>query len=592
MPRLPLPGADEDSWGALLNDFLQVSHHGDGRLRNVMQVLNVKDYGALGNGQHDDTAAIQTALKNASAQGGTVYFPHGLYRTTTSLYVTGAANLLGEAGATLILAGAPESHEPPGCWLWINLGIRYYGDSEFASRWSGRISGLRFCVENGAVNGEGTLGVLAVHNCERYLIDNNFFDFVANGTALPAPLAIWSGNTKWAPAPCRKYGIIRGNRVVAAQDERGTEGIDQSHGASHIIIEDNFISGVGDDLIGLHGVDHVVVRNNFCSGVDGSILLSNCSDFLVDGNHIERAPAPNGSWHSGVLLNCLNELGGTCPPCSGGRIVNNELVYPAGLNSAIGMSYMMRLRGVRRTIVANNLLRCDSTNVVGFGISVEMADDIPGWVDAEGIEKQGEPAKPRWLSIHGNRSVGTVPVGMGEMVSHGDHVPGPISWRDNDGARFAAVGAASTFSVSNRVIDGSPDGLKNVIGARVPDALRLWSGAVAVTNAETAAANGGVARFCPGQRGIVFSVKITFAAPLTAGTVTVHLRKNGSFDSVDDLAVSPDTPNSKRRSYYTEAVNNRFSSADMLEVSVVGVNPLPTPLQAVVELFGMYTAND
>ena len=32
-PRLPIPGADSDTWGEILNDFLSVSHHDDGALK-------------------------------------------------------------------------------------------------------------------------------------------------------------------------------------------------------------------------------------------------------------------------------------------------------------------------------------------------------------------------------------------------------------------------------------------------------------------------------------------------------------------------------------------------------------------------------
>ena len=40
---------------------------------------NVKDYGAVGNGSHDDAPAIQAAI-NAAAAGGTVYVPAGTYK--------------------------------------------------------------------------------------------------------------------------------------------------------------------------------------------------------------------------------------------------------------------------------------------------------------------------------------------------------------------------------------------------------------------------------------------------------------------------------------------------------------------------------
>ena len=45
---------------------------------------NVKNYGALGNGSHDDTSAIQAAINSLPSSGGTVYIPAGTYMVDTS----------------------------------------------------------------------------------------------------------------------------------------------------------------------------------------------------------------------------------------------------------------------------------------------------------------------------------------------------------------------------------------------------------------------------------------------------------------------------------------------------------------------------
>lgn len=47
-------------------------------------VVNVKDYGAKGNGTTDDAASIMAAVE-AAGDGGTVYFPAGKYRVTSTL---------------------------------------------------------------------------------------------------------------------------------------------------------------------------------------------------------------------------------------------------------------------------------------------------------------------------------------------------------------------------------------------------------------------------------------------------------------------------------------------------------------------------
>ena len=37
MPRLPNVGADEDTWGNILNEFLEVEHNSDGTLKRLNQ---------------------------------------------------------------------------------------------------------------------------------------------------------------------------------------------------------------------------------------------------------------------------------------------------------------------------------------------------------------------------------------------------------------------------------------------------------------------------------------------------------------------------------------------------------------------------
>ncbi len=54
------------------------------------QVFNVKAYGATGDGVADDTAEIQAAIDAVEAAGGgVVFFPHGNYKVSSTLTVTG-----------------------------------------------------------------------------------------------------------------------------------------------------------------------------------------------------------------------------------------------------------------------------------------------------------------------------------------------------------------------------------------------------------------------------------------------------------------------------------------------------------------------
>jgi hypothetical protein len=79
-------------------------------------VVNVLDFGAVGNGTTDDTAAIQAAINsiNVTNGGGTVFFPNGVYKTTSMLTIpwtgsaitlqgTGGGDQTPDGGATVIL---------------------------------------------------------------------------------------------------------------------------------------------------------------------------------------------------------------------------------------------------------------------------------------------------------------------------------------------------------------------------------------------------------------------------------------------------------------------------------------------------------
>jgi hypothetical protein len=98
MPRLPTVGADDDNWGAILNEYLNFEHKSDGT--HNFGIFNVLSFGAKGDGQTDDTPAIQAALNAAAAVGGTVWLTPGpnAYRCNGTLYIPPHVTLKGGYG--------------------------------------------------------------------------------------------------------------------------------------------------------------------------------------------------------------------------------------------------------------------------------------------------------------------------------------------------------------------------------------------------------------------------------------------------------------------------------------------------------------
>jgi hypothetical protein len=63
------------------------------------EMTNVKDFGAVGDGTTDDTTAINAAIASLAGKGGTIYFPQGNYRITSTITLSGNSIWLQGEGA-------------------------------------------------------------------------------------------------------------------------------------------------------------------------------------------------------------------------------------------------------------------------------------------------------------------------------------------------------------------------------------------------------------------------------------------------------------------------------------------------------------
>jgi hypothetical protein len=93
--------ADVNSAAGILASKLSFTQSGTGATARTVdsklkEVVSVKDFGAVGNGVADDTAAIQAAIDAVStAGGGTVFLPTGNYKTSASLILKSKVELKG-----------------------------------------------------------------------------------------------------------------------------------------------------------------------------------------------------------------------------------------------------------------------------------------------------------------------------------------------------------------------------------------------------------------------------------------------------------------------------------------------------------------
>lgn len=143
---VPESGLTSDQLAKLANFRRELADALDGELANGgvggAGGINPQDYGAVGDGVEDDTAAIQDAIDAAMEQGLPLVFPAGTYRTSSYLYLDGARNLtIRGNGATILYPSDDESVIADGVAFTNNsarsgIYLRYCQNVE--------ITGLRF----------------------------------------------------------------------------------------------------------------------------------------------------------------------------------------------------------------------------------------------------------------------------------------------------------------------------------------------------------------------------------------------------------------------------------------------------------------
>ena len=105
---------DEDTM--ISNDATKVASqqstkaYADTKIAKGALLINVKDYGAIGDGITDDTAAIQAADAIAATGKRTVYFPNGTYMLSSSISKSAGVSYSGESMLGTILLWHPTSN--------------------------------------------------------------------------------------------------------------------------------------------------------------------------------------------------------------------------------------------------------------------------------------------------------------------------------------------------------------------------------------------------------------------------------------------------------------------------------------------------
>ncbi|QOJ33615.1 MAG: right-handed parallel beta-helix repeat-containing protein [Nitrospira sp.] len=395
--------------------------HGGGLHENAqgegVGIVDLMDFGAVGDGVSDDTAPVQRALSLCSSQGLSCVVTTGKqFLIRGPLYIWGKAHLVGDKlqGALIF-----DVHESP---YLINVGLS--GRQKLERAFSGTITGISFKV----IGGEGGR-LFFLWRTDGALIGDNHFDFGPFRYS-----ATSSGNdndvVKNGFTNCiRKNITIAHNTIVAAADYDGSEGIGLGHFDGALILA-NKVYGVGDDPIGIHFSKNIRILDNDLSSVDGRIFVVNSQHVTIANNRHERVRSPkDGRFYEGISLLYIGfetlEANSYAAPTDI-LVEQNTLYYPPG---AIDKGAAIYLYGPRDVSVEKNKITNDSSDVHAAAVRVLPAVFSKRWNDPDSKDP-ASVARVHDTAIVENRSEGAYPLGIG-MTGNCDAYAGHVVVQGN-----------------------------------------------------------------------------------------------------------------------------------------------------------------
>jgi hypothetical protein len=131
----------------------------------LSSIVDVKSFGAKGDGRTDDTVAIQNAL-NAATDNNVIYFPSGSYIITSTVKVPSTCRITGRVWSQLVAKGsafADMSHPTPMIQVGQpgETGTVEFSDMLFTS--IGPLPGLVMVEWNVAASKTGSVGMWDTH---------------------------------------------------------------------------------------------------------------------------------------------------------------------------------------------------------------------------------------------------------------------------------------------------------------------------------------------------------------------------------------------------------------------------------------------
>lgn len=324
----------------------------------LAQTISVKDFGAVGDGTTDDTAAIQAALNAGS--GKSVMLPPGTYRTSSVLEIPANILFFAAPGTAII------DVQPTASTATMNNGLIFKGSGSTidglqinGTNEAAFVDGLRDSYASAIIADSQISGVLArnltIQNCRIFKWGSGIELRRADNSSI-------SGTRFWG-------GAQLGDAITeASTSDIGIYGSASPNEGSRYTITDNFCFGNNDTGINFNSIkDRFVI----CSG---NII----QPMQEDGITPIGTGATNKSRY-GILCSYVGNDPSDSNSTGSSSLVSNNIITDyghCGINSQVGTR-----PGGDTSIVANVVTNCGFSTVYPVDASLKGGIWIEGGAD-------------------------------------------------------------------------------------------------------------------------------------------------------------------------------------------------------------------